>query len=270
MEPLLIHSLAEFEEPVFEVMDRARPKSIVEVGSESGRFTDRLVEYCRANGARLTTVEPFPSDIVRARAASDEDLFELFEGISVDYYAQADSPGDLVILDGDHNYHTVACEIAAVESLRVRHGGSPIVLLHDVGFPCGRRDFYYAPARIPPEALHPHSFEHGVTLDETRLVDGGFRGEGSFACALTDGGARNGVLTAIDDFVASTPGWTYHSIPAVFGLGALARTGSAEERIVARAFTPYDNRLVRRLERNRLALYLRVIALQDELARRGA
>jgi len=56
----------------------------------------------------------------------------------------------------------------------------------------------------------------------------------------------------------------------VFGLGALAPAGSAAERIVAEVFAPYDNPLVRRLERNRLELYLKVLELQDRLAAKAA
>ncbi|MCE4872534.1 hypothetical protein LZC26_09990, partial [Campylobacter coli] len=82
--------------------------------------------------------------------------------------------------------------------------GKPVLaFFHDVGWPCGRRDAYYAPDQIPAEHRHPHSYEAGALLDRESLVEGrGFRGMGQFAFANIAGGARNGVMTAIDDFLA--------------------------------------------------------------------
>ena len=42
-------------------------------------------------------------------------------------------------------------------------------------------------------------------------------------------GRAMGSLTAVEDFMADNPGWTYRSIDAVFGLGCLTRTGSPED-----------------------------------------
>jgi hypothetical protein len=56
----------------------------------------------------------------------------------------------------------------------------------------------------------------------------------------------------------------------VFGLGALTLTGTEPDAIVGEAFGRYDNALVRRLEQNRLELYLKVIELQDRLNQRAA
>ncbi|MBL7373602.1 class I SAM-dependent methyltransferase, partial [Escherichia coli] len=77
--------------------------------------------------------------------------------------------------------------------------GKPLLaLMHDVSWPCARRDCYYAPDRIPEEHRHPHSFDGGVSLGQPDcLPNRGFRGAGSFAWALHEGGPRNGVLTAV-------------------------------------------------------------------------
>jgi hypothetical protein len=137
------------------------------------------------------------------------------------------------------------------------------MLLHDIAFPCARRDFYYDPAQIPAPFLHPHSYELGVTLDRKMAIRGGLRGEGAFAVALHEGGPRNGVLTAIEDFVKEQPRFVFRSVDCVLGLGALTIAGSRADAAVAAAFAPYDNALVRNLERNRMELYLKVIELQD-------
>ena len=62
---------------------------------------------------------------------------------------------------------------------------------------------YYAPDRLPPDAVHPHSFEGGALPGRSELGRGGFQGAGGFAWACHEGGERNGVLTAVEDFVAS-------------------------------------------------------------------
>jgi len=147
---------------------------------------------------------------------------------------------------------------------------SGVMLLHDVGFPWGRRDCYYAPERIPEPARHPHSFALGVTLGSKELIVGGFRSEGAYACALREGGEKNGVLTAIQDFTKDHPEYRYRSVDAVFGLGALTHSGSAADAAVGDVYARYDNALIRRLEQNRLELYLKVIELQDLLKARGA
>ena len=168
-------------------------------------------------------------------------------------------------LDGDHNHFTVYNELTLIERAWRAADVAGLALLHDVGWPCGRRDAYYGPGGLPPEAVHPHSYNLGVTLDNPSLIRGGFRGEGHFAWATQEGGPRNGVRTAVEDFLAEHPDYSFHSVDAVFGLGAVVRKGSAAEHAVLEVFAPYNNELVRRLERNRLELYLKVIELQDTL-----
>jgi hypothetical protein len=269
MADLLLHSMKEFDEVIFEIIDRLRPRGILEIGAETGAFTDRLLAYCSANAAKLVSIDPAPNPRL-IDVASASEVFDLVIGLSLPYLEQHSTDAELVLIDGDHNYFTVRNELELVHAGFRRHAKSGAVLLHDVGFPCARRDFYYAPATIPAEARHPYSYELGVTVGSDKLVTGGFRGEGNFAWALAEGGERNGVLTAIDDFVKAHPEYHYRSIDAVFGLGALTELGSAPDSAIAEVFARYDNALVRRLERNRLELYLKVIELQDLLNKRGA
>ena len=71
-----------------------------------------------------------------------------------------------------------------------------LVFLHDVHWPCARRDFYYAPERIPTEFRQPYDYEGGAVPGHSALVrGGGFRGAGQFAWAVREGGPQNGVLT---------------------------------------------------------------------------
>jgi hypothetical protein len=264
MADLLLHSLKEFDEVVFEIVERTRPKSLLESGAETGAFTERLLGYCEATGGKLVSIDPAPHPALLEKAMVSESI-ELVVGFSVPHLTEFGTDADLALIDGDHNYFTVSRELELIHAAWVERDKRGLVLLHDVGFPCAERDMYYSPERIPSEARHPHSFQLGVTLDSPALVSSGLRGEGAFAWALASGGEKNGVLTAVRDFTRAHPEYRYRSIDAVFGLGALTIADGDQDRIVGEVFARYDNALVRRLERNRLELYLKVLELQDAL-----
>lgn len=267
--PLLIHSLAEFSPFLLGLVDRCAPKSVLEIGSETGGFSKQLYDRCKQRGAELITVEPKPAKEVIALAETS-DSFHLFAGKSLPYLLQEGCRSDFVFLDGDHNWFTVFSELSLIHRAWEEKQTSGVIVLHDVGWPSARRDAYCDPNDLPKDAVRPYTYDHGVTVDSPGVITGGFRGEGSFAWAINEGGPCNGVLTAVEDFNSEHPEYNYRSIDAVFGLGVLTRAGTREDEIVAEMIAPYQNSLVRTLEKNRLELYLKVIELQDALARRAA
>ena len=268
MANLLLHSMREFDDVIVEIIERVRPRSLLEIGAETGSFTERLVAYCEGNGGKLVTIDPAPHPEL-VEFARKNDTVTLVIGLSIPYLRENGCDAELALIDGDHNYYTVSNELELIHAAWLASGTRGTMLLHDVGFPWGDRDLYYSPELIPDEARHRYSYALGVTLDNDGLIAGGFRGEGQFACALKRGGAKNGVLTAVRDFVSRHPEYVYRSIDAVFGLGALTPRESPADAVIAEVFGRYDNALVRRLERNRLELYLKVIELQDLLNARG-
>jgi hypothetical protein len=179
---------------------------------------------------------------------------------------------DAWVIDGDHNYYTVLNELRIADANAERDGKPLLALMHDVSWPCARRDFYYAPDRIPAEHRHAYSFDAGVTIGNPGVIENrGFRGAGQFAVALHEGGPKNGVLTAIEDFLeeARTPerplAWAM--VPAVFGLGIIFDASAPWAPDVAQIVHPYhDNKLIASLELNRLRNYLAVIDWQDRQA----
>ena len=140
------------------------------------------------------------------------------------------------------------------------------MVLHDVGWPAARRDQYYAPERIDSEARHEHSFHGGVKPGRSQLGPDGFRGAGSFAWAEHEGGPRNGVLTAVEDFMATEPGLRLMRVPCIFGVGFLyPEAASWADRLTAFLEPFHENPLLRTMEENRTALYVRVLDLQDDI-----
>jgi SAM-dependent methyltransferase len=270
MADLLIHSLSEFSDIILRALDIAGAGDVVEIGAEYGGMSALLAEYCRARGGRFTTIDPAPKQEFRDWLQANPDVRHVAKA-SLDAFPDT-AGADAWVVDGDHNWYTVYHETRQIEAACRRDGKPLLVFFHDVGWPCGRRDSYYAPERIPAEYRQPYNYQGGAVLERRELVKGqGFRGMGQFAFANISGGARNGVLTAIEDFLAdglrSGKEYGFAEIPAVFGLGVLFDIDAAWSSQLANFLVPYhQNRLIQSLETNRLRNYLRVIEIQDEAA----
>ena len=265
MPPLLLHSLTFYADLVERLAALPGCPDVVEIGSESGEMSTRLAIAAAARGGNLYVVEPAPSDLLRAFAAEHGNV-RIVEGYSPEALAGLPVAG-LYVVDGDPNNVTVRGEVEAIFTARpAGDARDTIAVMHDIGWPSGRRDQYYAPERLPRDAVWPHSFTRGAVLDSGELAaEGhGFRGEGAFAFALHEGGPRNGVRTAIEDVLASDPSLAMLTTPMVFGLGVIGdRTHPQWSEVVA-LMAPYvDNPTLAAAERNRLELLLHVIELQD-------
>ena len=94
------------------------------------------------------------------------------------------------MLDGDHNYYTVANELRLIAE--AAGDAFPFVMFHDVCWPHGRRDDYYAAEQIPEGDRHPVGGGKLVPGDPG-VHDHGLEYPRS---AAREGGPRNGVLTA--------------------------------------------------------------------------
>ena len=267
MSNLLIHSMSEFSEIIVEALDLAGAREIVEIGAEFGGMSALLADYAAAQDGRLTCIDPCPKEEFVQWATDHPDVRHVAKA-SLEAFDELENV-DAWVIDGDHNWYTVYKELQRVDATCRRDGKPLLAFLHDVAWPWARRDLYYAPERIPAPFRHPCSFEGGVTLDFPGLLqDRGFRGCGQFACAAHEGGARNGVLTAVEDYIdavrAEGRGIAFARIPAVFGLGILFGTDAAWAPALSELVIPWhENQLVARLEENRLRNYLAVIDWQD-------
>jgi hypothetical protein len=263
MRPLLLHSLAEFEDIIFPTLELAGARSVVEVGSEEGTFTRVLADWAEQHDGRVFCIEPEPTPALLELCAMRPSV-QLVKDRSLGALEEME-PADAYLIDGDHNYYTVAHELEAIDRRAREQGASWLAMLHDVGWPSGRRDMYYAPDTLPPDTVHPHTWEQGVLVGESEPVDGGFRGEGSFAWARHEGGPANGVLTAVEDFLAERDDLAFVRVPCVFGLGVIYPAAADYAPELSEFLRWYDqNRMLDRLEQNRLALYLALIELQDQ------
>ncbi|WP_420141461.1 class I SAM-dependent methyltransferase [Sphingomonas sp.] len=267
MPDLLIHSMAEFADIILPALRLADARHVVEIGAEYGGCSAMVADHVAEQDGRLTSIDPTPKPEFAAWLAARPHVRHIAQP-SLDAFGQV-AEVDAWLIDGDHNWYTVIHELRHAQRISARDGKPLLMFLHDIGWPSGRRDMYYAPDRIPAAFRHPYSYEGGAIPGRDRLVAGqGFRGMGHFAWATHEGGPRNGVLTAVEDFMAEQLDegreLGFAEIPAVFGLGVLFDLTAEWSAPLAELLLPYhDNRLLRSLERNRLANYLCVIALQD-------
>ena len=267
MSNLLIHSMAEFEPLIAPCLEAAKIRTIAEIGSEFGGSSRMLAQHCIAHDGQLTCIDPSPKSEFLEWVQSDSHVDHVAKP-SIDAFEDL-CDIDAWVIDGDHNYYTVIRELRAVDAAASRDKKPLLAFMHDVSWPCGRRDFYYAPERVPPEHRHPYSYDHGVTLGNRGVIaNRGMRGMDQFAVALHEGGEGNGVLTAIEDFLsdADTPDRPlfYVHVPAVFGLGVIFDASASWSEDIAQFLLPFHhNPLMARLEENRLQNYLAVIDWQD-------
>jgi SAM-dependent methyltransferase len=252
--------LAFFPDVVGPLLEALAPKSIVEIGSESGKTTRRLVELARAVGAKVHAVDPAPLFDAEAWVRDAGGTLVMHRATSLEALPLIERM-DAVLIDGDHNWYTVHSELWSIERLcRERGHDLPLVVLHDIAWPYGRRDLYYQPDAIPAEHRQPWA-KRGIAPDRSELLEkGGFNAH--LCNALHEGGAKSGVLTAVEDYLRETSeGFELVRIPAVFGLGillpqalAVSRPEVAEQvRVWA---SPAVERFIDRLETARIAMLL--------------
>jgi len=268
MTNLLIHSMAEFAPLIRPCLERARVRTVVEIGAEFGGMSQVLADWCAGVDGRLTCVDPAPKDEFLHWVAANPQVTHL-PLPSLEALPQLAQCPDVWVIDGDHNYYTVRNELNQIDAICRREGKPLLAFLHDISWPCARRDCYYAPDRIPPAHRHAYSYDAGVHVDDDAVhINRGWRGHGQFAWALHEGGPANGVLTAVEDFLATADTrqrpLAFAHIPAVFGLGVIMDAQSEWSEDLAGMLLPYHaNGLIASLELNRLRNYLAVIDWQD-------
>jgi hypothetical protein len=202
------------------VLDAIEVKRIVEVGALRGENTALMLSRLGPD-AELHVIDPFPEFDPAEHEARFAGQYVFHRDLSVNVLGQL-PPMDAALLDGDHNWYTVRTELQLLADVARRAGAPlPVCILHDVGWPYGRRDLYYDPSNIPEEHRQPWR-RAGMRPGRSALVPGKGGLNGQLANAETEGGPRNGVLTGIEDFIAGHDRpLRFVFLPLYFGLGIL-------------------------------------------------
>jgi Methyltransferase domain len=231
------------------VLDIAGGASVTEVGALHGDLTRLLLLWADRSGGRIVAVDPSPrpelETLARERVALD-----LIREPS--HAALAQVPlSDTIILDGDHNYYTVSEELRIIaERTAEQQRRLPLLLLHDVGWPHGRRDDYYVPEQIPAEHRHPIEPEGCLYPGDPGTRPGALPYHNP---AAREGGPRNGVLTAVEDFVSDREELRLAIVPTFFGMAVIWDRALPQAAALTELLADWDrNPHLERLERNRV------------------
>jgi hypothetical protein len=241
------HSLANLSELVFGCLEAAAPRTLIEVGAYAGDITRLLVDWSTDRGTRIVSIDPDPQASLVELAAEHAQL-ELVRKTSLEALREL-PPADAVIIDGDHNYYTVSEELKLIAQ-RTDGRALPLLICHDVGWPHARRDSYYAPEQIPAEHRQPTVEGAYVHPSDPGLHEGGLIYKWP---AQHEGGAQNGVLTALEDFLEGRGELRFALVPAFFGLGVIWEREAPYADALEELLGPWDrNPLLERLEANRV------------------
>lgn len=263
------YSLSNFEEILYPCLEAVGARSVVEIGAFRGATTRELLVWAGKRGAKVTAVEPTPpTELLELQRERPE--LDLVRETSLQALSRIEL-GEVMLIDGDHNYYTLSNELRLIAE-RGPGAGMPLLLLHDVGWPLAHRDAYEAPDQIPEEHRQPLAHGVGLAPGEPGVVRGGLYYDN---VAAREGGPRNGVRTAIDDFIAEREGLRLAVVPAFFGLGAIWHRDAPWAAEVERLLAPWDdNPMLRRLEQNRITHLIARLELDHDLdrerERRGA
>ena len=187
---------------VMPIIETVRPRRIMEIGADWGWTTREALAWCRSNDARMDVVDPSPRPELHEELAKfDKSLYRYHALKSLQAIPQLLTP-DVALIDGDHNWYTVYNELAHLFArARETDATPPVCVMHDVSWPYARRDMYYNPDDIPLQFRHPFAYR-GMLPGESELQEDGMNG--ALANAIHEGGAKNGVMTAIEDFLAGS------------------------------------------------------------------
>jgi predicted O-methyltransferase YrrM len=192
---------------------------ICEIGSCLGEGTGLLRGI---PDLQVTVIDPCLDCDLEQKFSHDQKV-NVRKGLSLAVLPNVDESFNCILIDGDHNWYTVYNELKLISDRQLLKKGG-FIFLHDVEWPWGRRDMYYQPETIPPEFRHRWE-QQGIVRGESELSDV----TGSFADvkkATSEGGKRNGVLTAIEDFLRERKGaYRFFCVNVGYGLGVMQYRG---------------------------------------------
>jgi len=254
-------SMAQSAELLLPCLDAAGVRSVAEVGAFAGDLTRVLVDWAAGAGATVSAVDPSPQPGLVELAEAHPEL-ELVRRTSLEALPDLPLP-DAIVIDGDHNYWTVHEELRLIGE-RAPGAELPLLLFHDVVWPHGRRDDYFDATQIPEEYRVPMiEGRGGIVPGDPGIATGGLPYPRS---AEREGGEHNGVLTAVEDFVASRERLRLVVVPVFFGFGVLWHQDAPYAAELARILDPFDrNPILERLEANRVHQLARVHQIFNEL-----
>ena len=143
--------------------------------------TDTVLEYCKNNSYNCILIDSRHSHI-------NDFINDYTLNVLPDY-----SNYGAIFLNDDPNWYTVFNELNIIKE---KNDIFPLVFIGHNVFPYKRRDAYSNPDIIPVEFVNDYS--EGFNINHMTILDGFFH-------ANQENTPKNGVLTAVEDFLAQNP-----------------------------------------------------------------
>ena len=130
------------------VIEAARARRIVEVGALRGENTELMLERLGPE-VELHVIDPLPDFDPAEHEERFAGQYFFYRDLSVNVLNKLPVM-DVALIDGDHNWYTVYTECSQLAEVAARESAPlPVLILHDVEWPYGRRDLYYDPSNVP-------------------------------------------------------------------------------------------------------------------------
>lgn len=196
---------------------RNKYTDICEIGASLGTTSDKLLKI---PGVQISIIDPC-FDLDLDNKYKNNERVRLYKGLSLEKLHELSQPYDCFLIDDDHNWYTVFNELRIIhERNLLKKDGA--IFFHDVCWPYARRDMYHLPESIPEEFRHPYT-KQGIKRGQSSLSEGS-RFNDYMNNATHEGGPKNGVLTAIEDFLKTFgQEYSFFCFKIEYGLGIVIK-----------------------------------------------
>ncbi|SHK24150.1 glycosyltransferase [Tepidibacter formicigenes] len=251
-------------QPIFE---KRKPKHIVEIGSDEGKNTEKVLEYCKRNDGKITVIDPSPRYDTKIWEKNNMKYLKIYKELSLNVLPKLNCY-DIVLIDGDHNWYTVYNELKIIYKNNSLEN-FPIIILHDVSWPYARRDLYYNPENIPLAYRKPYA-KKGIDPESTNLLEKG--GLNSELCnSIYENSLQNGVLTAIEDFLQENDNqFKFIKISGFNGIGIIAsneylkNNKELENTLQHLEVSHFIHRHIENIDKNLMKDHIRLLEYKSE------
>src|SRR4051812_11167269 len=156
---------------IWPVLQATRARRIVEIGALRGETTVLMLEKLGPD-TELHVIDPVPEFDPTEHEQRFPGRYIFHRDLSHNVLPRLPAM-DVALVDGDHNWFTVYNELKMLSDAARRDGAAlPVLILHDVLWPYGRRDLYYDPETIPEEFRQPFA-QRGMRPGTSELLPRG-------------------------------------------------------------------------------------------------
>lgn len=196
---------------------------IVAIGLSNEDIIDEILSFCIEQNPTLYAIDPRID--IKDLIEKYEDLEDETKTVDKIKYCKDDSLNVLdqlkeyeaIFINGDPNWYTVYNELNLIKK---NNPNFPLVFVCNNKYPHKRRDSYINPEKIPEEFKNeccndlPILYEKDAETKQTMVKDG-------FCHAIQKDTPKNGVLTAIEDFLKENPTLKFLEINPLEGISLI-------------------------------------------------